>query len=104
MSQPIVINKDDLASLLKDIVPQQAPRLPRYFLFPDDIITMLCNKPKESTVRGWKTYYGLPTTKIGAVTYVKEEDWQWWEANNRKIMAKAGRTRGERLGGKDAKQ
>lgn len=98
MSQQIILNKEDLADLLRKIMLPRPHRLPRYFVFPGDIIAMLGGKPKEATVRGWKTNYGLRTIKIGAVTYVTEEDWQWWVENNRAIMARAGRTRGDRLG------
>ena len=100
MSEQIILNKDDLAALLKELMPPHS-RLPQYYIFPDDILAMLGNKPKESTVRGWKTNYGLRTVKIGAGTYVTEEDWAWWVKHNKDLMAAASRTRGQRLGGKN---
>lgn len=108
MAEQLVINKDDLADLLKSMIPAPAPRLPRYFSFPQDIVEMLKdhkgNGPAESTVRNWKTSYGLRTTKIGSASYVAEEDWLWWTANNRELMAAAGRGRGDRLGKRNGRK
>lgn len=99
MSGPLVVNKDDLAALLQDLIPKPPARLPRYFRFPDEIREMLGNAPSAVTVRNWKTSYGLKTTKIGASSYVYEEDWFHWVKNNTKIMAAKPRNRGHRLGG-----
>jgi len=93
----IVINKADLADLLRDLLPQPPARLPRYFKFPEDIREMLGNVPSLVTVRNWKTSYGLKTTKIGAASYVTEEEWLYWVANHRTIMAAKPRNRGTRL-------
>ena len=98
MSDTVTISKADLAAVLQEIIPKQPSRLPRYFRFPDEIREMLGNAPSVGTVRNWKTSYGLKTTKIGAVSYVFEEDWYHWVKNNKKIMAAKPRGRGERLG------
>lgn len=98
MSEPLVVSKEDLAAVLQDLIPKQPARLPRYFRFPDEIREMLGNAPSVATVRNWKTSYGLKTTKIGASSYVYEDDWFYWVDNHRTIMAAKPRNRGDRLG------
>lgn len=99
MSEAITINKADLADLLKEIVPA-AGGLPRYYRFPEDIVAMLGGKPAVSTVRSWKSYFGLRTVKIGGGTYVTQADWDWWVKNNQEIFAAAERSKKERLAGR----
>jgi hypothetical protein len=93
----LLVSKADLAEVLKDLIPKAPVRLPRYFRFPDEIREMLGGGPSVVTIRNWKTSYGLKTTKIGAASYVYEDDWFNWVKNNTKIMAAKPRNRGDRL-------
>ena len=75
-----------------------------YLKFPEDIVTITGGYIAESTVRSWKTQGFLKTIKIGTKTYVRPDDWEWFVANHRKLMAKSKRNRKDRLGAKNDKR
>ena len=72
-----------------------------YLKFPEDIIIITGGYIAESTIRSWKTQGYLRTIKIGAKTYVKPEEWEWFLANHRELMQKSERNRKNRLGTKN---
>jgi len=72
-------------------------RLPVYYKFPEDIIEMTGGHIAESTIRSWKSAGYLRTFKIGTKTYVKPEDWEWFLAHHKELMARHPRNRGVRL-------
>jgi len=73
------------------------PKLPVYYKFPEDIVSMTGGYIAVSTIRGWKTAGYLRTVKIGSKTYVRPDDWEWFLENHRELMAHSPRSRGKRF-------
>lgn len=108
MSGEIIIPQGDLPKLLAAIAEQVAARiggqlspLPRYYKFPEDIITMTGGHIPTGTILGWKTSGYLRTFKIGRRAYVEPQAWQWFLDNHGELMAAAENNRGRRLGRKN---
>lgn len=100
MAGEIIIPEGELPKLLAAIAEQVAARigvqlapLPRYYKFPEDIVTMTGGHIPTGTILGWKTSGFLRTFKIGRRAYVDAKSWQWFLDNHAKLMAKAPNSR-----------
>lgn len=102
-AEEIIIPRGELPKLVAALAEQIrdrliAPALPRYYKFPEDIITMTGGHIPTGTILGWKTAGYLRTFKIGRRAYVRPEDWQWFLDNHAELMAAAENSRGKKLG------
>lgn len=102
--EPITIPTDNLSKFMAAIAEQVAARLqghlvaiPRYYKFPEDIVTMTGGHIPVGTIRSWKTAGYLRTFKIGRRTFVKPEDWQWFIDNHGELMAAAPNNLGAKM-------
>ena len=76
-------------------------KLPVYYKFPEDIINITGGYIAEATIRSWKSAGYLRTVKIGTKAYVKPDDWEWFIANHKELMASNPRNRGIRFSKKN---
>ncbi len=101
----VVLSKQDLVELMEVVArtvtmaveKTRQARLPVYYKFPEDIVEITGGYIAVSTIRGWKSAGYLRTVKIGAKSYVKPEDWEWFLAHHKELMANSARNRGDRL-------
>jgi len=104
--EQLIIASGDLPKFMAEIAEQvaarvsaqiQAPRLPQYYKFPEDIISMTGGHIPTGTILGWKTSGYLRTFKIGRRAFVKPTDWQWFLDNHSELMAAAPSNRGVKM-------
>jgi len=101
----VTLSRNELVELMRamamtvtDAVKEKTQiRLPVYYKFPEDIVSMTGGYIAETTIRGWKSAGYLRTVKIGAKSFVKPEDWEWFLLHHKNLMAKNPRNRGVRF-------
>lgn len=100
--QELVQLMEVVARTVTDAVRNKPPvKLPVYYKFPEDIIDMTGGHIAEATIRGWKSAGYLRTLKIGTKSFVKPDDWEWFLAHHKELMARDPRNRGIRFSKKD---
>ena len=103
MSDVVMLSREDLAEMMELVAKTVASEfrrkagLPRLYAFPDDIAEILGGRVQVSTIRSWKTAGYLRTIPIGAKSFVKPEDWEWFIANHKHLMAASPQSRGRRF-------
>ena len=104
----VAISRRELVELMEmvartvtDAVREKSQlNLPAYYKFPEDIINMTGGYVAKATIRGWKSAGYLRTVKISSKSFVKPDDWEWFLANHKELMAKSSRNRGMRFSNK----
>lgn len=74
--------------------PPAASAIPKYYKFPEDIVTMTGGHIPVGTIRRWKTAGYLRTTKLGSRSFVTPADWQWFMDRHQQLMAASPNNRG----------
>ena len=105
----VAISRRELVELMEvvartvtDAVRERSQlKLPVYYKFPEDIINITGGYVAEATIRGWKSAGYLRTVKIGSKSFVKPDDWEWFLAHHRELMANNPRNRGIRFSKKE---
>ena len=101
----VVISRRELVELMEvvartvtDTVRERSHlKLPIYYKFPEDIMNMTGGYIAEATIRSWKSAGYLRTVKIGSKSFVTPDDWEWFLAHHKELMARSPRNRGIRL-------
>lgn len=101
----VAISRRELVELMEvvartvtDAVRERSQlKLPVYYKFPEDVINMTGGYIAEATIRSWKSAGYLRTVKIGSKSFVKPDDWEWFLAHHKELMARSPRNRGTRF-------